>query len=720
MTAAGIPQSQPAPGTGLLPPLREDLALLPAEPDELGAPGWIVHDPVRNRYFRIGKAAFEMLSRWSAGTIAELVRRVEAETVLSISKAHVLELLRFLHANQLIQRAGPESAAEFARIARAGNGPLLQRILHGYLFFRIPLWRPGRFLRRTQRLADVLASTRAQQIIGVLGAVGVLLTLRQWDRFVTTLLELANWQGVAWMALTLSSAKILHELGHAYTASRYGCRVPTMGIAFMVLYPVLYTDTSDAWRLRSREQRLRIGAAGIRVELALALLATLFWHLLPAGGLQSAVFVLASTTWLSTLFINLSPFMRFDGYYLLTDWLGVPNLQERSFALARWQLRETLLGLKAPPPEPLSARGRRRLIFFAYATWIYRFFLFLGIALLVYHFFFKLLGFALFVVELVWFIVRPIALELRVWYRSRGTIRVTRASMVLVCLVGILFALLAIPWRASIVAPALLRAGADAPLLSTAAGQIRDVLVSDGDRVAAGAPIVRMTSTELAHERASLTLELDSAEIALAQARAGRAGFADIPRLEQEVLRLRAGLQSLAAREAHLTIRSPIEGAVRELMPELQPGTWIAAKTPLARIVDHSSPARIVAYVSQSDIARLTEGAPAYFVPDEPTLEPQRAQVVAVDRLAAATLEQRELASPHGGPLLARIGHDGNVRAVDAVYRVTGVAVDGRSSAVGALALPMRGTLTIDAPAESVLRRAYERVVALLLMETSF
>jgi len=114
------------------------------------------------------------------------------------------------------------------------------------------------------------------------------------------------------------------------------------------------------------------------------------------------------------------------------------------------------------------------------------------------------------------------------------------------------------------------------------------------------------------------------------------------------------------------------------------------------------------------------EGALAHFTPDEPSLGACRAVLDTVDRLAASTLEHPELASPHGGPILARYGHDGKVRAVDAVYRISGVALGALPPAQGALALPARGTLTIDAPAASLLRRAYERAVAVLLRETSF
>ena len=169
----------------------------------------------------------------------------------------------------------------------------------------------------------------------------------------------------------------------------FGCRVSSIGIAFLVFFPFLYTDTSDAWRLRDHKDRLLINFAGILTELHLALISTFLWAILPDGGLKSVAFFIATTSWISSLAINVSPFMRFDGYYVFSDWLKAENLQPRSFALARWQLREILFGFNHSPPEELNPSRRWTFISYAWLTWVYRFFIFLGIALLVYHLAFK-------------------------------------------------------------------------------------------------------------------------------------------------------------------------------------------------------------------------------------------------------------------------------------------------------------------------------------------
>ncbi len=200
--------------------------------------------------------------------------------------------------------------------------------------------------------------------------------------------------------------KAIHELGHALMATRYGVKVPSMGVALMVLAPFLYSDVSDAWRLASRRQRLAIDWAGILAELMLASVALTAWVFLPDGMLKTIAFVTATTSLVMSLVLNLNPFMRFDGYYILADWTGIPNLQTRAIVVGRWLMREVLFGLGAQPPEPFSRRALVILALYAYAIWIYRFFLFLGIALLVYHATFKVLGIILFLIEIGWFIAR--------------------------------------------------------------------------------------------------------------------------------------------------------------------------------------------------------------------------------------------------------------------------------------------------------------------------
>ncbi|MAZ31534.1 MAG: peptidase M50 [Thalassospira sp.] len=708
----------------VVPPLREDLRLLPAGTDEYGAPCWTIHDPVRNRYFRIGYAAFEMLRRWPLRQGQAIIDRISRDTVLTIDEASLSGLIKFLHGNGLLQRDSSETVAEFSRIANAGKPPFWKWAIHNYLFVRVPLVHPDGFLRRTQAIADVIASRPVQLGVLFLGIIGIFLTLRQWDLFVSTFMGFANWQGVVWMAITLTLAKILHEFGHAYSAARYGCRVPSMGVAFLVMYPVLYTDTSDAWRIISKEKRLRIAAAGIRVELALALLATFFWHIVPPGPLQSAVFLLATTTWITTLLINLSPFMRFDGYYLLSDFLGIANLQNRSFAMAKWTIREMLFRFGHPAPEPMPRKKRRMLTVFAISVWIYRFFLFLGIALVVYHLFFKVLGIILFVVEIAWFIVIPVFSEMKHWWKDRHLAKATPSLVVTGLLLLVLAVLTFVPWQSRVSADAVLQAGNDAEIISTVAGQIAEITVKKGDRVRAGDTIAILNAPELDAEHRIRELELAEARILLAQTEASRDDLGDYATRLQEMRRLAARIVALEARQDLLTLRAPIDGFVRELTEDLRVGDWIAPRTPIARIVGASerSAWEVVAYVSQRDIARIGNEPSAKFYPEQVTQPVLEIGIGTVERFNSTYIEAPALAAVHGGTIAATVDREGRYTPHDPVFKVEGIVATGKENTPveAGFSMMQRGTLQIDAEPMSWARRLYEAVVAGFIREVSF
>ncbi|MEL6600949.1 MAG: site-2 protease family protein, partial [Pseudomonadota bacterium] len=428
-----------------LPPLREELVIERAAPLVTGAASWVLYDPVAHRYFELNHRAIQILSAWSSGTVGALRAAFRRDRGSTIDDMELTGILKFLTANRLIEMSGRGAAQQLADQRNAARQGIGHWLTHKYLFFRIPLVRPQRFLESTWPLVSPLFGRGFTIFILLAGLLGLYLTGRQWDAFLAQARAFISLDGVIAYALAMGAVKGIHELGHAYQAIQRGVRVPVMGVAFLMMFPVLYSDVSDAWRLRRRRDKLMIDAGGVLAELSVAVIATLIWAFLPDGGVRSAFFALATTSWIMSLAINLNPFMRFDGYYFLADATGVQNLQPRSFALARWRLREALFGLGDRPPEEVPEGLRRFMILYAYATWAYRLVLYLGIALLVYTLFFKALGLALFLVEIVFLIGRPIWKELMVWRGMSGRIiRRPRAWLSF----GVLFAaiaLLAIP-----------------------------------------------------------------------------------------------------------------------------------------------------------------------------------------------------------------------------------------------------------------------------------
>ncbi len=263
------------PARHALPALRQELTLHPGPPGGDGAPCWSLQDPVRNAFFRIDWPTFEILSRWPLGEAQAIADAVNEATPLELEADDVLAVLRFLADNQLLRAETPESTERFlARRAAARHG-LGAWLLHHYLFFRIPLVRPDAWLQRWLPRVEVFYRPGFYRLTALAALFGLVDVFRQWDAFKATLIDTLSWQGAASYAVALGLIKLRPERGHAFPARRYGCRVPAMGIAFLVMWPVAYTDVNEVWTLTDRRRRLAVGAAGIVVESVVAAWATL-------------------------------------------------------------------------------------------------------------------------------------------------------------------------------------------------------------------------------------------------------------------------------------------------------------------------------------------------------------------------------------------------------------------------------------------------------------
>ncbi|CAI8893108.1 biotin/lipoyl-binding protein [Pseudomonas chlororaphis] len=696
-----------------LPGLRADLQLSAAAPALDGSPRWTLADPVRGRYFKLGAAAMRLLRHWSLGDAGQVLRAANREPGLPLGGAELDELLGFLRSHDLITALDPQQRASYELKAAAQHQSLWQVLLHQYLFFRIPLWRPDAFLNRAWPWLARFGPRLLRYGLPLTLGLGVFLVSRDWQRFLATFPHLFSLGGALAFGVALFFAKLCHEFGHAFMAKRAGCRVQSMGVAFMVLLPMFYTDVSDAWRVNDRRARLLIGAGGVLAELLLASIALLAWSLLPDGPARTAAFMLASATWITTLVINLNPFMRFDGYFLLSDFWEVDNLQGRAFALCRWRLREALFGYRQPAPEPWSPAMQRRLLWWGYGSWLWRAVLFFGIALAVYHLFFKLLGIFLMLVELVWFIFLPIVREWREWWTRREQ---AEAPRVLLSSLGLVAALLlvAVPWRSSVEVPAMLEAGRASALHAPVAARVRQVNVSDGQAVSKGQVLVELESPDLASRQAIARREIEIQQLQMRR-RAGRSETAaDAGIVEQQLAEAVAEYRGLSAQRERLSLRAPEAGQLRDLLPQLQVGRWVSPKDPLARVVEPG--ARLRGFLAEADLWRVAPGATGRFIADDPMHPALEVQLTEVDTNGVAYIDQEALTSDHHGPIAVRRDENHRAEPVQAQYGARLKVLDASVTP----SQPLRGVVVLQGRGESLLGTAWRRLAALGVRESGF
>ena len=696
-----------------LPPLREDLQLIPGASTSDGSPTWVIVDPVRGKYFQIGWAAYQVLSRWSVRSSEAILAQIHADTTCRATKQDVEDLLRFLYANHLMRDPPQGGYRAYAEQAEAARPAWVIWLVHHYLFFQIPLVRPDRFLRATLPCVNWLYSRAVAWAIGGIGLVGLYLVSRQWEAFTATALHFFTPRGFALYILCLAVVKIFHELGHAYTATRYGCRVPTMGLAMMVMVPMLYSDTSDAWTLTSRRQRAAIGAAGMIVECALAALAIFAWNFLDDGVARSLVFIVATTSLMVGVAINLSPLMRFDGYYVLSDWLGLPNLQDRAFAFGRWQLRRLLFGLERPMPEPVNAAQRRFLICFAWGVWAYRFMLFLGIALMVYHYFFKLLGLILFAIEIGWFIVLPMVGELKMWWTLRGEIAERRRGWFSAGVLAYVIAVLFVPWSDRIRLPAVLESTPHATIYAPAPGRIVELSVKEGQQVGVGDKLIVLESPMLEKDMALTRKRIEVERLR------GQRQFVDREKLTKHQVTLEtlkahlSQLEGLLQQQQNLSLTAPIAGVVTDQAEALHVGQWINKEQALAYFIDPAGE-ELHALALETDVGYLRVGQSARFIPQGPERPSLEAQVAEIRDIDERSFTVPYLLSVYGGEVPVREDANHRWKPDTSVYRVTLHLVGSPPQWNQAV----RGTVLVKGPRISFAQRAWEQTARIFIRES--
>jgi putative peptide zinc metalloprotease protein len=694
--------------------LRPELRLLPGARLPQGASTWLIHDPVQHRFIEIDQTSYEILSKWrEVKTLDELCVLVTELGVTHTDNA-IRTLRVFLERNQLLLCEQPGHWHKFAAQSVAEHPTALGWLLHNYLFVRLPLINPQPFLTSTLSSARWLASKQFIAIYGMLGCTGLYLASRQWEVFLSTWPEVLSREGAAVAGVILVALKIAHELGHAYTAVHFGCQVPSMGIAFMVLAPMPYTDVTDAWRLANRWQRIRIDCAGVFVETAIACFALFLWAFMPEGGARTTAFLIATISLAATLLININPLMRFDGYYVLSEAIGIKNLQSRSFELSAWALRRCLFALSEPCPDEVAKPMRRFMIAYGYVVWIYRLFVFIGIALLVYHYAFKVLGVILFMVEIVYFVARPVWGELRRWWILRWQIcEAQRWKWTLSVFVALICAL-AMPWSTRIAIPAVVSASDIYYVHAKRPARVAFVHVTRGEDIDLGAPIATLDQSDLSQELRLARTRLQLAKLQFDRRAADIADKEDSRIIESTIDALQNRILGLELERQDLILRAPSQGRLVELAPELHPGRWINSRESIATITGSAGHVAR-GYISEADVERIAPGSSATFIPDQIDLGKLDVVLSEIAISNSANLEIIDLASVAGGRIASQMDNKGRAIAINAQYLarfqvvITAIRYD----------QSVRGIVVIDGKPESPFARLWRQVIKVVLREAA-
>jgi putative peptide zinc metalloprotease protein len=566
---------------------------------------YVVRDGLSGKFFRIRTPAYQFLCELERSATVEEAwhSSLAGDAEHAPGQGEIILLLSQLHRAGLI-RSDVEGAVEpvLEALEKERHQAAVQR-WSSVLFFKLPLWNPDGFLRRTLPAFRWLISPLGAVLWLALLLCGVREVLVNWTAFQQEsegFLGLAN---LPWMYVTMVVIKVLHEMGHGYFCRRFGGEVPEMGVMLLLFNPLPYVDASSSTAFRSKWQRIAVGAAGMIVEIAVAAVAAIIWAHTSSGTVHVVAYNAILVASLITVLFNANPLLRYDGYHMLSDWLEVPNLQQHASAQALHLLKRYALGLTQSHSPAATQKEAWWLSIYFISAILYRTVMMVGILFYISQSY-LVLGVVLAVVFGFLWIVMPVVKAIRyLWTAPElDACRLKACGIALAVVVAVLAFLTLVPMPNHFRADAVVHAEPFSRVYSGTDGVLSQVLIPSGTEVQQGVALVQLEHPELDHR-----LTLLNAEQTKAEAQARLALNEDPARYAARHTYFRAlavQRENLLAQRAALVVRAPSAG--RWVAPEVHMRLGQAVQRGMELgVVQGEQKFFLSAVVKQADVSRL-------------------------------------------------------------------------------------------------------------------
>lgn len=700
---------------------------------------WVVKEPVGLNYYRFREEEYAILRMLDGRTsLDEIKARFEAE--FPPAKLTVEELDRFignLHQSGVVIADAPGQGGQLVKRRRKRKRKELQSKLSNVLALRFRGIDPDRLLNWLYPKVRWAFSTPAVVISLLLACSALLLVGVQFDAFTARLpafhefFSAKNW---LLMAGVLAVTKIFHEFGHGLACKHFGGECHEMGVMLLVLTPCLYCNVSDSWMLPNKWHRAAIGAAGMWVEIVIASIATFVWWFTEPGLLNYICLSIMFVSSVSTIVFNGNPLLRYDGYYILSDLMEVPNLRQKANSILFQKLGQWCLGLQQPADPFLPQRNQWLFALYTVASTIYRWVVLISILFFLHKVFepygLQIIGKVLVLVTLYGLVVHPLY-KLYKYFSVPGRLyQVKKAKLygtMAVC--GLLLGLLFIPLPYHVACPVEIEPRDATTVYAEVPGVIEEVFVEPGDRVEAGAELARLSNLDVVYQIARLEgrRELNLARYnSLLQYERHNS---DLAMREQEVVEkaLANAVRQLEEQQADaekLMLRAPVGGVVmpaaphRDNTPEGMLPSWsgspldrknrggrLRESQPLCRIGDPTQLEALLV-IDQSRIEFIAPRQQVEIMLDQ---YPGRVFKTTIEQISSRNLEvsPEQLSSKAGGGLETRTDAGGRERPASTSYQAKAYLDDPH----GELRIGLQGTAKIHAAWQSLAARGW-RVVS--------
>lgn len=651
----------------LRPQLRQHIRLYAQ--DYRGERWYVLSDQSSRRHLRFNSAAYAFIGRLDGDLDVESVwnKAVAVQGAQALSQDEVIQILTQLFAVDALKSGLPAEATRFFERFQHEQQVSRKNILRNPLAIRIPLFNPDRLLNRLLPWMRPFFTRFAALIwFGVVGFAAVLVLINFSALSVAGLGVLAPDNLLSLMVMFVL-IKAVHEFAHAFAVKMWGGDVPEMGLTLLVLAPVPYVDASAAWLFRDKYKRMLVGAAGMVAELFVAALALFVWLLVEPGFIKEAAFNLLLIGGVSTVVFNSNPLIRFDGYYILQDWVEIPNLYTRANRYYIYLLQRYLFGLGDEHPPVTAAGEQPWFVVYGLLSFFYRLFLLVAIILFLAEKY-LIIGVALGVWAFVMQVVMPLVKGAQFLASSPklGAQRVRAISLTVLAIMGVMASLLFIPVPLTTRAEGVVWVSDQAQIYADTSGFVEEVMLPSGAPVQTSTVIAQMRDPVL--NRNIAKLEARRRELQLQIAGQSRQQRVQSDMTKDELRSVELEWVSLKQQEAMLTVRSKVDGNL--ILPEewKLKGRYLKQGQLMAYVVG-SDQLIVRAVVPQSSIGLVKQQVKAVDVRLAEHLNtPLRVPVLRATPGGSTLLPSRALGAAGGGAIAVDTSDKEGRTAVEKVF----------------------------------------------------
>lgn len=578
------------------PRLRDDLTITILSGEE---EGYVIEDPLRNIFFKIGRREYLFLCSLNRGDDLSTLPDepgIDAAGNQLVTKEEAVIILKWLAGRQLLQNQDTATleAIESAEISAKKKNWLARLNL---ISFRVPLFNPEPLLSRVTPWLGWLAGPIFLGIwllfaIVTLGALFV-----NWNSFISQSTGFFSFSNVIILVIVWILLKVLHELFHALSCNRYGGQVNEVGILFILFIPLTYVNASSSWSFPSRWQRIHVALAGMYIELFVAWLAILYWvtHSGTPGGLLAHNVVLVAGV--SSLLFNANPLMRFDGYYVLSDLVQIPNLYFYGLASVRRRAKKFWLNISEP------GDGHSAFVnVYGTAVYLWRILVLFSLGYIAAGMF-SGWGLILSIFAAAAWILQPLfAFIGKIPEYKEQNPKLLSHFLIRFAGVGLIsgFVLFGLSWEKNITVPAVVLFDEQHSVRTVSEGFVDHLLVKEGDLVEPGQLLLELVNVDIESSSRELALELEILDLKRRQAISSET-HSKLQILDQQREVLRKRIVNLDADRKALQIHAPGGGKLVGYDLESLRGTWVHKGEELAQVVSPRNK-HLVGSVNQDDI----------------------------------------------------------------------------------------------------------------------